>query len=162
MSVPTSVFADEIFTATDLNRRAGHVLDEATNRPVTITRNDEAFALLNRKDASRMVEAASNARLMVDLVTAISTYRLANAQVPIEHTFEWLNAFDIDELRTLLTEAHLSFRRAADAETSWDDFGALLHEWHESAALAAAFSEPSEEVQLTQPILTATDCSLNA
>jgi prevent-host-death family protein len=168
MSAPTAVFSDEIFTATDLNRRAGHVLDEARTRPVTITRNDEAFALLNRQEASRMVEATSNARLMVDLVTAISTYRLGDAPVPIGHTFEWLNAFDIEELRTLLAEVHLSFRRAADAETSWDDFEALLHEWHESAIairsdrLAAAFSEPGQEVPLTQPALTATDSSINA
>jgi len=165
MSAPTAVFGDEIFTATDLNRRAGHVLDEATNRPVTITRNDESFALLNRKDASRMVEAASNAKRMVDLVMAISTYRLAHAQIPIGHAFEWLNAFDIDEIRTLLAEAHASFRRAADAEISWDDFEAVLHEWHESAiairsdALAAAFSAPSEEVRLTQPSLTSAGCS---
>src|ERR1039457_6548410 len=122
MSAPTTVFGDEIFTATDLNRRAGHVLDEAANRPVTITRNDESFALLNRKDASRMVEAASNAKRIVDLVTAISTYGLAHAQIPIEHAFEWLNAFDIDEIRTFLAEAHSAFRRAADAEISWDDF----------------------------------------
>jgi len=161
MSPPTTVFKDEIFTATDLNRRAGHVLDQATNRPVTITRNDETFALLNRKDASRMVEAASNARLMVDLVTAISTYSLAGEKIPIGHTFEWLNAFDTDELRSLLTEVHLTYRRAADAEISWDDFEAVLHEWHESAiairsdAHAAAFSAQSEEVELTQPITTA-------
>jgi prevent-host-death family protein len=168
MSAVTTVFGDEIFTATDLNRRAGHVLDEARNRPVTITRNDEAFALLNRKDASRMAEAASKARLMVDLVTAISTYGLANAQIPTGHSFEWLNAFDIDELRTLLNEVHASFRRAADGEIAWDDFDAVVHEWHESAiairsdALAAAFSGPSEEVRLTQPSLTATDCNINA
>ncbi|MBZ5622515.1 MAG: type II toxin-antitoxin system prevent-host-death family antitoxin [Acidobacteriia bacterium] len=73
--VTATLFGDEIFTATDLNRRAGHVLDEAKNRHVTITRNDEAFALLPRKDASRMVETASNASRMVDLVTAIATYR---------------------------------------------------------------------------------------
>ena len=165
MSASTTIFGDEIFTATDLNRRAGHVLDEAANRPVTITRNDEAFALLNRKDASRMVEAASNARRMVDLVTSISTYRLAHAQIPIGQAFEWLNAFDIDEIKTLLAEAHTAFRRAADAEISWDDFEAVLHEWHESAtairsdALATAFSAPNEEVPLTQPSLTAAGCS---
>ena len=133
MPTPTTPFGDEIFTLTDLDRRAGHVLDEAGNRPVTITRNDEAFVLLNRRDASRIVEAASNARLMVDLVTAISTYSLAGAQIPAGHACEWLNAFDIDELRTLLAEVHGSFCRAADAEISWDDFEALLHEWHESA-----------------------------
>lgn len=167
MPASPTVFRDEIFTATDLNRRAGHVLDEAANRPVTITRNDEAFALLNRKEASRMVEAASNARLLVDLVMAISRYRLADAQIPIGHAFEWLNAFDIDELRALLTEAHGSFHRAADSEIPWDDFEAVLHEWHASAtairsdALAAAFSAPIEEVPLTQPVLTAADCSID-
>jgi len=109
-----------------------------------------------------MVEAASNAKLMVDLVTAISTYSLAGQQIPVGHVFEWLNAFDIDELKTLLAEVHLSFRRAGDGEISWDDFEAVLHEWHESAiaarsnTLAAAFSAPSEEIQLTQPTLTAT------
>jgi len=168
MFAPTTVFGDEIFTATDLNRRAGHVLDEATNRPVTITRNDEAFALLNRKDASRMVEAASNARLMVDLVAAISTYRLVGSDIPIGHAFEWLNAFDLDEIKALQAEVHMSFRRAADAEISWDGFEAVLHEWHESAIairsdrLAAAFSGPGEEVQLTKPALTAHDCGIDA
>jgi len=161
MAVLPTIFGDEIFTATDLNRRAGQVLDEAKNRPVTITRNDEAFALLLRKDAFRMVEAASNARRMVDLVTAVSTYRQAGAQVPVGHPFEWLNAFDLDELRDLLTEVHGVFRRAADAEISWADFEAAIHEWLESAialrseALAAAFAAPIEEVPLTQPVVTA-------
>ena len=161
MGTPTTIFGDEIFTATDLNRRAGHVLDEARNRPVTITRNDEAFALLPRKDASRLVEAASNARHMVDLVTAISAYRQAGESVPVGHAFEWLDAFDGDECRDLLAEAYGAFCRAADGEISWDDFGAVLHEWQESAialrseALAAAFSAPTDEVALTQPTITA-------
>ena len=160
----TTVFGDEIFTATDLNRRAGHVLDEAMNRPVTITRNDESFALLKRKDASRMVEAASNGRRMVDLLTTISTYSLANAQIPIGHVFEWLNAFDASELGCFQAEVHKSFLRAADGETSWDNFEAVIHEWHESAIairsdrLAAAFSEPGEEDLLTPPALTPAGC----
>jgi hypothetical protein len=163
MAILPTIFGDEIFTATDLNRRAGQVLDEARNRPVTITRNDETFALLLRKDASRMMEAASNGRLMVDLVTAVSTYRQAGAPVPVGHPFEWLNAFDREELRELLTEMNGVFRRATDAEISWRDFDAALHEWHESAialrseALAAAFAAPTGEVPLTQPVLTVED-----
>jgi len=148
MGTPTTIFGDEIFTAADLNRRADHVLDEARNRPVTITRNDEAFALLPRKDAARLVEAASNARHMVDLVTAISAYRQAGEEIPVGHAFEWLNAFDGDELRDLQAEVYGAFRRAGDAEISWDDFEAVLHEWQDSAialrseALAAAFAAP--------------------
>jgi len=53
-------------------------------------------------DASRIVESALKAMLTVDLVTVISTYSLAGAQIPIGHAFEWLNAFDLEETRTLL------------------------------------------------------------
>ena len=151
------IFSDEIFTATDLNRRAGHVLDEAKRHPVTITRNEEAFVLLPRKDASRLVEAASNAGRMVDLVIAISTYRQVGKNVPPGHAFEWLNAFDMEDLDTLLTEVYGAFRDVRAFETPWDDFEAVLHEWHESAiavrseTLAAAFAALAEEVPLTPP-----------
>jgi hypothetical protein len=45
-----------------------------------------------------------------------------------------------------------------DAGTSWNDFEAVLHEWHESAialrsdTLAAAFAAPAGEVPLTPPV----------
>jgi prevent-host-death family protein len=145
-----TIFKDEIFTATDLNRRTGQVLDEAKNHPVTITRNDEAFALLPRKDASRLIEAVSNARRMVDLVTAISIYRQAGANVPVGQPFDWLNSFDMEELQALRTEVYGVFRSAMDGEVPWDDFEAVLHEWHESAVvlrsetLDAAFSAAVE------------------
>jgi hypothetical protein len=163
----STIFQDEIFTATDLNRHAGKVLDEAKNRPVTIMRNDEAFALLPRKEATRLVEAASNGTRMVDILTAISTYRQAGAQIPVGYPCEWLNAFDMEELMDFLKEAHLAFRRAMGAEISWDDFEAVLYEWHESAialrseALAAAFAAPGDEVPLTRPVLTP-ECGADA
>jgi hypothetical protein len=150
------VFTDEIFTATDLNRRAGQVLDEAKRRPVTITRNDEAFALLLRKDASHLMETVFHGGHMVDLLTAISNYRRAGNDIQPGHSFEWLNAFDVDDLDTLQAEAYAAFREAR-ASGSWDDFDAVLHEWQESAvavrseALAAAFAAPAEEVPLTPP-----------
>lgn len=156
MAVPT-IFQDEIFTATDLNRRAGHILDEARSHPVTITRNDEAFALLPRKDVFRMVEATANAKRMVDVATAVSTYKQSGTPVPVGHPFEWLNAFDMEELMALLTEVYGAYCHAMDADASWDNFTAVLHEWHESAialrseTLAAAFSAPADEVPLTQP-----------
>jgi len=73
----------------------------------------------------------------------------------------------MDDLRDLLTEVYGAFRHAVDAEISWDDFEAAIHEWHESAialrseALAAAFSAPGGEVPLTQPELTA-ECGADA
>jgi prevent-host-death family protein len=165
MASTNTTFGDKIFTAADLNRRAGHVLDEARTRPVTITRNEEAFALLLRKDASRMVETASNATQMVDLATAIATYRQVGEAVPVGHAFQWLNAFDTVELRGLLNEAHDAFHRALHAEISWDEFEAVFHEWHESAmavrsqTLAAAFGAPASEVPLERPVVVTADCS---
>ena len=158
MAGRSTIFADEIFTATDLNRRTGQVLDEARTNPVTITRNEEAFVLLLRKDASHMMEAVSNAKRIVDLATAISTYRQAAIPVPPGHSFEWINAFDMDELRDLQNEVYGAFRSAMDAGTSWNGFEAVLHEWHESAialrsdTLAAAFAAPAGEVPLTLPV----------
>jgi len=114
-----------------------------------------------------MVEATANARRMVDLVVAVSTYKQAGTPVPVGHPFEWLNAFDIDELRDLLAEAYGAFRHAVDAEIPWYDFEAALQEWHESAIavrsemLAAAFSAPADEVPLTPPVLT-TECGADA
>jgi hypothetical protein len=158
MTASNTIFGDELFTATDLNRRAGYVLDQAKGHAVTITRNDEAFALLPRKEAARLVAVASNAKQMVGLTTAISQYRQAGKDIPAGHAFEWLNAFDMDEVGDLLTEVYQAFQRASDETISWDDFEAVLHEWHESAvavrseALAAAFSAPTNEVPLTQPV----------
>ncbi len=104
------------------------------------------------------MEAVSNAKRMVDLATAISTYRQAAIPVPPGHSFEWINAFDMEELRDLQNEVYGAFRSAMDAGTSWNDFEAVLHEWHESAialrsdTLAAAFAAPAGEVPLTPPV----------
>ena len=65
--------------------------------------------------------------------------------VPPGHSFEWINPFDMDELRDFQNEVYGAFRSAMDAGTSWNDFEAVLHEWHESAialrsdTLASAF-----------------------
>jgi len=162
------IFSDEIFTATDLNRHAGQVLDQAKHHPVTITRNDETFALLSRKDASRMTREASNAKLMASLATAISLYGMAAQMVPAEHPFEWVNAFGREELRELLVDVHGAFRGAVEGEGAWDNFEAVLHEWHESAialrsdALIDAFAAPSgEEVPLTPPAVPV-ECGTDA
>ncbi len=48
------VFSDEVFTTTELNRHAGALLDRARNTPVTISRNNEQFALLPREQAAKL------------------------------------------------------------------------------------------------------------
>lgn len=156
----TTVFQDEIFSATDLNRRPGHILDEARLRPVTIMRNDEAFALLLRKDAARMVEASTRAAEMVDLLTAIYRHRTAGERLSSDHAFEWLNAFGGDDLEGLAQELYSVFRKAVQGESSWDEFENTLHEWEESAwaartpeLRAALEQDASQEVPLSAPAM---------
>ena len=154
----STVFQDEIFSATDLNRRSGYVLDEARKHPVTIMRNEDAFALLLRKEASRLVDAASKAASMVELVLAACYYKQNGTDVPPEHSFEWINAFDTDDLRTMIDEVSATFRRAASGESGWDEFDAVLHEWQQSAwanrsaEVANAFAAGGDEVPLSPPV----------
>ena len=48
------VYGDELITATELNRQPGRVLDLTMDRPITITRNDQHFALLRRDEIALM------------------------------------------------------------------------------------------------------------
>ncbi len=157
----STVFQDEIFSATDLNRRSGHILDEAEKHPVTIMRNEDAFALLPRKKASRLVDSAAKGVAMVELVLAACEYKQRRKVVPSDHQFEWINAFDDTDLTSMLEEVSATFRRATAGELEWDEFDAVLHEWQESAwaarstEIAAAFSADKDEVPLSAPTLTA-------
>jgi hypothetical protein len=70
----------------------------------------------------------------------------------------WLKAFDPDELEQFFTEVQKAFHKAHVGEDSWDEFEAVLHEWHESALaivsteLAEAFAAEAEEIPLTEPL----------
>jgi hypothetical protein len=69
----------------------------------------------------------------------------------------WLRAFDRDEIEQLFAEIHEAFSKALAGEDSWDNFEAVLHEWHESAIaivseeLTEAFAARSDEMPLTEP-----------
>jgi hypothetical protein len=43
----------------------------------------------------------------------------------------WLRAFDQEEIEQLFAEIHEAFGKALAGEDSWDNFEAVLHEWHE-------------------------------
>jgi hypothetical protein len=69
----------------------------------------------------------------------------------------WLKALDQDEIEQLFAEIHEAFSKALSGEDSWDNFEAVLHEWHESALaimseeLAEAFAAQADEMPLTEP-----------
>jgi hypothetical protein len=160
LNIGQKIYSDELVSATELNRQPGHVLDMALKRPITITRNDQAFALLLREDAARMANSFAHAEVLFNLAGAI--YSLSTSRgLDSQHSYSWLKAFDRDEIEQLFAEIHEAFSKALAGEDSWDNFEAVLHEWHESALaimseeLAEAFAAEVDEMPLTEPLVIA-------
>ncbi len=155
-TVPTEgLFSDEVFTATELNRHGGTILDRARRRPVTISRNNEQFALLRRDQAAKLVGTVNR---IIRAVSLISEARAAIAGNPISEPFRWLEVYEKDDLEKLVSEVLSATVSAASCEGDWDEVDALIHEWRESAMVAksgvldqAMFHEPPEEVPLEHP-----------
>jgi hypothetical protein len=154
------IYSDELITATELNRQPERVLDKALKHPVTITRDDQSFALMRRENVTLFVKAAQRSREIVEILS--TTFRLLLKQ-KIEHEspYGWLEVFDADELNELIDEVMSAYRSVELYEKAWDELDAIIHEWHESALaisnpnLTAAFNQTSgeaEEVLLSQPI----------
>ncbi|MFN0168466.1 MAG: type II toxin-antitoxin system prevent-host-death family antitoxin [Bryobacteraceae bacterium] len=147
-------FGDPIVSSTDLNRRSGSVLDQARDRPVTISRNGELFALLRRDLAADLVRTAL--RFGPTLAMIEGALNVAEGKEP-SASMAWLKAFDRSDLRKLIRD-FLAASIVATGETGkWEEVDAVIHEWHESALLAMSgiFEEvhgsTREEVPLTDP-----------
>ena len=149
------LFSDEVFTATDLNRRAGTVLDHARNRPVTISRNDEQFALLRREEAGKWLRTVT--RMSRALALLSEAHVTMSGETPSPQ-FAWLKIYDKEDLFKLTSELLGAVRNATLGETDWDIVDATIHEWHESALVArtgvldhAIYDEDPEETPLPHP-----------
>jgi len=150
------LYGDRLINATELNRRPGRVLDLARERPVTIARNDEYFALLPREEMRFWVQAATLSKTVFELINVAYRLRLGE-QIDLEHSYAWLKAFDTEELSELIAELESTFRQIGLQPGAIEKLDATIHEWHESAiaisspTLAAAFSDEVNEVLLTPP-----------
>jgi hypothetical protein len=149
------LFSDEVFTATELNRRGGTILDRARLRPVTISRNNEQFALLRRDQAANLVGTVNR---IVRAVLLLSQARTAIAGGQVSEPFRWLEIYEKDDLEKLVTEVLSATLNAASGDSDWDEVEALIHEWRESANVAksglldaAMYHEPSGEAPLEHP-----------
>ncbi|NJL69212.1 MAG: hypothetical protein HC894_25895 [Microcoleus sp. SM1_3_4] len=151
------VYGDELITATELNRQPGKVLDLAMTRPITITRNDQHFALLRRDEMALLVKAATLSVKVFDVTAAAYRLRLGE-EIGSENIYGWLKVFDKDELSELIAEIEKDYRFVESEPAAWDRIEATIYEWYESAIaisspeLAAAFSDEIDEVLLTEPI----------
>lgn len=150
-----AVYSDDLFTATDLNRQSGQVLDRAFEHPVTITRNEQSFALLRREEMANLVKGKFQLELALQITLTINQLN-SGEKVGSEHPYGWLAVFDAEELNELNVEIRSAVRHCSDAG-NWDLLDAVIHEWRESAIaiesseLAAAFNDEINQVPLTQP-----------
>jgi len=161
MAAAQAVFDDVIVSATMLNRRSGEVLDQALEKSVTIMRNEQAFALLRREQAAEMTALLLAAQQVLDLFHAVDRVQSGAALDPAEE-FEWITAFEPDDLKTLKDEVYAVYARTRRGEVSLDELPAVIHEWQESAwavrspDVRAAFEAAADEVALTEPVLEPT------
>lgn len=152
------LYSDELISATELNRQPGRILDKALEHPVTITRNDQYFALTRREFVATSISTTRLSKEVVEVLLAYSTL-IFGEKVGLEHPCGWLNAFDVDELKELMHEIVSASRPTNTPEKTLEKISVIIHEWHESAlaisspALAEAFSDSNEtdEVPLTRP-----------
>lgn len=156
MGASGSIYGDELITATELNRQPGRVLDMAWERPVTITRNEQHFALLRRDRMTYMVKAARMSQVVIEAMDV--AYRLLlGEQIGSEHPYGWLKVFDSEELTEFIAEI-TAYRLVESEPEAYDRLDVLIHDWHESAIaisseeLAVSFNDELDEVLLTQPI----------
>lgn len=155
------LFGDDFITATDLNRKPGEVLDRATRRPITITRNNDAFALLPRKLACRLARGHQDAIRVVELLCAVMQHRAETLRP--DSDYDWLQAFNDEELNDLLQEILDALRDSLRLDASDTDeeisVNTILQEWQKSAEAilstehGEAFQKRDEEasVPLTDP-----------
>jgi len=157
------VYADEMVTATDLNRQSGLILDKASKHPVTITRDGVAFALLRRDQMLQLTTKAKFNQDFVETLVAI-TVLLTGQKLGFENPYGWLSVFDREELHDFIQEVMEAYRLTDCTKELPNTVNAIIHEWHESAIaiaspeLAAAFSDDDESAEL--PLTEPTTCTV--
>lgn len=148
------IFADEVYTSTDLNRRSGEVLNHARERPVTISRNNEQFALLKRDQAARLVRTANRTAKILNLLSELHFSIQGDTPSP---SYRWLSVFEKDDQEKMCAEILDAVRKGASGG-EWDEVDAVIHEWYESACVArsglldaAMFHDQPDESNLPDP-----------
>jgi hypothetical protein len=156
----TNVYSDELIPENTFNNEPGNVLDLAWKNPVTITRtNQQYFALLRRDDLTQMVKVITLSKKVLEILDIAYKLRLGE-DVNSQHPFVWLKVFDSDELGEFITEILNAFQDLSSGINDWDLLDAVIHEWQESAiaiqnqeVVSAFLSEDFDEVLLTKPRL---------
>jgi hypothetical protein len=107
-----------------LNRQPGRILDKAYEHPITITRNDQSFALLRRVDMAYLVKGVTQSKAVFE-VLSVAFQLLLGQKIGYEHPYGWLSVFDADELQDFIKEVltgrqtRLKTRRYKERNDLW-------------------------------------------
>ena len=163
MITAMSVYGDQVYSSTDLNRRSGEILNSARNRPVTISRNGEQFALLRREQAAALFQSVTGLKGGVELAIAVVCFAQKEA-LPLE--YEWIKALDLQDRRTMCREVLEASLKASQGEVDWAEVDNIIHEWREtglvseSGVLDLALKSPVDYVRVgsPSPVIGAGEC----
>lgn len=127
------LFSDHLVTASELNRGPGAVLDKACRAPVTITRNDQSFALMRRDIAAHLAVITEQATKMNQVIYSILSVLMGH-QLPQAHPYHWLHAFDKDDLVEMASELLAAFEQLEKGDSEDPEpVETVIYEWHQSA-----------------------------
>jgi hypothetical protein len=152
-----NAYQEEIVSATMLNRQPGTVLDKAAEHPITITRNEQSFALLPRENVTYLIKGVKQSKHVFEIFSVC--FRLLRQQdISHENPYAWLKVFSVDDIQNLINELSDAFRLTESSSVNaWDLIESIIYEWHESAIailspdLAIAFNDETDEISLTKP-----------
>jgi len=142
-----SLFGDRVFSSTDLNRRPGEILNCAREAPVTISRNNEQFALLRREQVASLVNSLTRVQTAL-LVLLGADAAISGRDLP--PSVAWLRLYKNDHLQRLRSEVLTATAQAVFGNADWNQVDAVLREWRESA-LVARTGLPDNETPLLSP-----------
>lgn len=126
-----TLYNDTIYTSRDLNRSTAKVLDKALEEPVTITRNNDSFALLRREKMGDMSKKILYTRVVAYLYEAICKVNMQQVLDPGD-PYKWVDKFDREEHIDLLSELSSAMQHSENTD-DWEELRCLILEWSESA-----------------------------
>ncbi|MEY2833664.1 MAG: hypothetical protein RLZZ574_2923 [Cyanobacteriota bacterium] len=129
--ISNAIYSDCIVTSSELNRRSGQILDTALTTPVTITRNNDSFALVKRDLMTSMANEIHFLDSFIELMSVIRRVDLGQT-IETSNGFKWVEEFDSEERSELVNEVY-SALELAKSTNDWDEVRNVIHEWRESA-----------------------------
>lgn len=126
--------AEKLATASDLARKSAQILDEAAKGPVSIPREKEKPAItLVRRDRWQQAECAEHWMIAFSSIVRFCLALIAGETDGYPQEWEWLRAFEAEDLTAFLTEFSEAMSNAVHGTRSWDEVEDVLHEWHHGA-----------------------------